>query len=355
MSQADVTPIDGKGARSTTKGVAMFGRSPAGRARRDLVVRILLGIAASSSVIAMLAIFIFRLKESIPSIRYSGASFLTSVKWDIGNLYASSYVVRHGVRAPLGATYGIWPFIFGTLTSTLIAIVIAIPISVGSALLLTEYLPQRATLPISFVIELLAGVPSVVFGLWALVVLVPWVTTAIGPFIGHILGFIPFFRATTAGQGLLAAGIVLGIMIIPIITATSRDVIAQAPPDVKAGAHALGATKWETIRLVSLPWARTGITGGIILGIGRALGETMAVLMIAGNAVGTLPTNLMSPISTMAAVIVAQLDSALQDPTGLAVSALAEIALVLFLITVAVAIPGRLLVARQARARGGAA
>jgi len=355
VSEADVTPIDGREAQGMRGSAAMSGRSPASRSRRDLVVRILLGIAAASAIVAMLAIFVFLLRESIPSIRYNGASFLTGLTWHMGNLYANSYTVRHGIRAPIGATYGIWPFIFGTLASTLIAILIAIPVSIGSAMLITEYLPPRATLPISFLIELLAGVPSVVFGLWALVVLVPWVTTAIGPFIGHILGFIPFFRATTAGQGLLTAGIVLGIMIIPIITATTRDVMSQAPPDVKAGAHALGATKWETIRLVSLPWARTGITGAIVLGIGRALGETMAVLMIAGNAVGTLPKNLMSPISTMAAVIVAQLDAALQDPTGLAVSALAEIALVLFLITVAVAIPGRLLIARQARTRGGAA
>lgn len=319
---------------------------------RDGTLRVIVTVSAASAVVAMLAIFVFLLLNGLPSIRFSGLSFVTSLQWNLGNLYSSQFVHRNGSMAPVGATYGILPFIFGTLATSAIALLIAVPVSIGSALLITEYLPDRAALPISFLIELLAGVPSVVFGLWGLVVVVPWIANALGPFVGRILGFIPFFQAGGSGMGLLAAGLVLAIMVIPIITATARDVLVQAPADVKAGAEALGLTKWETIRAVSLPWARTGILGAAILGLGRALGETMAVLMISGNAIGTLPATITSPISTMAAVIVAQLDSALTDPTGMALHALAEIALILFFIAVAVNIPARILVTRQLQAGG---
>jgi len=318
-----------------------------GTLSRTGVVRIVMGLAAASAVIAMVAIFLFLLANGLPSIRFSGLSFLTSLQWNLGNLYSGQVVHHGGAAAPIGATYGILPFIFGTLATSAIALVIAVPVSIGSALLITEYLPEGAALPISFLIELLAGVPSVVFGLWGLVVLVPWVGNSFGPFLGHVLGFIPFFASGGSGMGLLASGLVLAMMVIPIITATSRDVLVQAPSDVKAGAEALGLTKWETIRAVSLPWSRAGILGASILGLGRALGETMAVLMISGNAVGTLPATITSPVATMAAVIVAQLDSALTDPTGMALHALAEIALILFLITVAVNLPARVLVTRQ--------
>lgn len=321
--------------------------------KKDGLATAVFALAAASAVVAMLAIFFFLMRTSLPSIRFNGLGFITGHQWSIGNLYGTTLVTHNGVAAPQGAIYGILPFIFGTIVSSAIAILLAVPISVGTALLLTEHLPRRASLPVSFLVELLAGVPSVVFGLWGLVVVVPFVSHSLGPWLNHVFGFIPIFGGVVgAGEGLLASGLVLALMIIPIITATTRDVLLQTPREVKEGAIALGFTKWETIRIVSFPWARAGIMGAIILGLGRALGETMAVLMISGNAIGTFPPNIYSPIGTMAAVIVAQLDSALTDTSGMAIHALAEMALVLFLITVAVSIPARILITRQLQEGG---
>ena len=321
---------------------------------RDQMLRRLLAAAALSSVLAMAAIFLFLFISSVPAIRFSGLSFLTSLRWNLGNMYSVHPELRGGVAAPPGAAYGILSFIAGTVLTSLIALAIAIPVSLGTALLLTEFLPARLAAPLSAVVELLAGVPSVVFGLWGLAVVVPWVGQSVGPELSRLFGVVPFFRTTaTSGQGLLAAGLVLAIMVIPIITATTRDLIQATPPELKDGAVALGLTHWETIRAVSLPWSRAGILGAVILGLGRALGETMAVLMIGGNAIGALPANITAPISTMATVIVSALDSAFSDATGMAIHALALIALTLLAITVAVNVPARLLISRQQAERYG--
>ena len=321
---------------------------------RDRVLRRLFAAAALSSVLAMAAIFVFLFLNSLPAIRYSGLSFLTGLNWNLGNMYSLHPAVHNGVAAPPGAVYGILSFIAGTLLTSVIALVIAIPVSLGTAILLTEFLPRRLALPLSVVVELLAGVPSVVFGLWGLAVVVPWVGQSVGPTLSHVLGFMPFFRTTANSvQCLLAAVLVLAIMVIPIITATTRDLLLTTPASLKDGAVALGLTSWETIRAVSLPWSRAGILGAVILGLGRALGETMAVLMIGGNAIGGLPTNLTAPISTMATVIVSALDSAFSDATGMAIHALALIALTLLAITVAVNIPARILITRQQAERLG--
>ncbi len=320
----------------------------------DRLLRRLFAAAALSSVLAMAAIFVFLFLSSLPAIRYSGWSFLTGVTWNLGNMYSLHPAVHNGVTAPPGAVYGIFSFIAGTLLTSIIALVIAIPVSLGTAILLTEFLPRRVAAPLSVVVELLAGVPSVVFGLWGLAVVVPWVGQSVGPLLSRVLGFWPFFRTTaSSGQGLLAAGLVLAIMVIPIITATTRDLLQTTPASIKDGAVALGLTHWETIRAVSLPWSRAGILGAVILGLGRALGETMAVLMIGGNAVGGLPGNITAPISTMATVIVSALDSAFSDATGMAIHALALIALTLLAITVAVNIPARILITRQQAERLG--
>lgn len=295
------------------------------------------GLSAASVLLFLLGILGVLLVFAWPSILYNGLHFFTRLTWNLGNLYGAVVPGPHGTRAPRGAEYGLLVFLVGTLLSSLIALVIAVPIAVGVAVFLTEYAPPGVGRAVSTLVELLSGVPSVVYGLWGLLVVVPLIQHVLGPWLSRVFGFIPFFRGPVGtGQGLLASGLLLAIMVIPIIAAVSRDVLAEVPRDLKEQGWALGITKGEVIRYVVLPEARTGIVGGIILGLGRALGETMAVLMISGNALNYLPHNLYSPISTMAATIVAQLDSAMTDPTGMAIHALAEIALVLFVITLAV-------------------
>jgi phosphate transport system permease protein len=223
---------------------------------------------------------------------------------------------------PSGANYGIFVFIIGTLASSAIAILIAVPLSVGAAIFLAEAVPPKIRPVLSLLVELIAVVPSVVFGLWGIAVLVP--------FIGHYLS------PTGNGYGLLAASIVLALMITPIIASTLLDSLMQVPKENRESAFALGATHFEVVSKAMMPMVRTTLVGGIVLALGRALGETMAVLMVSGGGINILPTSLFSPISTIASFVVSQLDSAQADPTNMSVRALSEVALVLFLITLAV-------------------
>jgi phosphate transport system permease protein len=293
--------------------------------------------------LAILAVLIFLGSYAEPVFRYSGLGFLGQVEWNIGNLYANP-VTRHGVQVPIGAQYGILAFIVGTVLSSLIALILAVPISIGVAIFLSEGLSRPLRPWFSFILELLAGVPSVVYGLWGLVVLAPLILKAIGPFLSHLLGFIPFFAPPVSDYGLLTAALVLTLMITPFIAATLRDALSQVPQEHKEAAFALGADHFEVIRLAMLPAVRAPLIGAIFLGLGRALGETMAVLMVSGGAINYLPQNLYSPISTMASFILSQLDSAETDPTGMAIRALAAIALILFIISVLVNALARLLV-----------
>ncbi len=314
--------------------------------------RVLTALVASFSLLALAAILLFLLGAAWPSIRYNGLTFLTGTTWNLGNLYAAAPVRVDGVRAMPGATFGALVFVLGTLLTSVLALVIAVPTSVGIAIFLTEYAPRRVGGAVSFVVELLAGVPSVVYGLWGIIVLVPWIGSWLGPALARALGFVPFLRGPVGtGAGLLASGLVLALMVVPIIASTVREALLMVPGELREGALALGMTRWEAIRAVSLPFARTGIVGASILGLGRALGETMAVLMVSGDAINLLPRNLYSPVGTMAATIAAQLDSALTDASGMAVHALAELALVLFLITVAVNVLARLVVRTGAMRR----
>jgi phosphate transport system permease protein len=281
-------------------------------------------------VVGFLAIY------SWPAVRFNGWEFVASTSWNLGNTYGDP-IVRHGVAVLPGAHYGILFLIAGTLLSTAIALVLAVPVGVGAAIFLAEAVPGRLRLWLSFFVELLAAVPSVVFGLWGYAVLIPLLGRHVFPIMGRVLGFIPIFAGPTgSGYGLLTSGIVLSLMIVPLIAATLRDAILAEPMVVREAASALGATRFETVWKVVLPGVRKILIGATILATGRALGETMAVLMVSGNALNYLPPNIYSPISTMAAFIVSQLDSALQDPTGLAVRSLAEVALVLSVISVGV-------------------
>jgi phosphate transport system permease protein len=283
---------------------------------------------------ALGAVILFLLIFSAQAIGFNGFGFVTRVIWDLGDLYNDPVTVR-GIQVPDGANYGIAVFIAGTLLSSAIAILIAVPLSVGAAIFLSEAVSPRIRPALSMLVELVAVVPSVVFGLWGVAVLVPFIGTILGPVMSRYLGFIPFFAGgdSGGGYGLLAASVVLALMITPIIATTLLDALLQVPKENRESAFALGATHFEVVSKAMMPMVRTTLIGGIVLALGRALGETMAVLMVSGGGLNILPHSIFSPISTIASFIVSQLDSAEEDPTNMAVRSLAEIALVLFIIT----------------------
>ena len=319
----------------------------------DRGFRVLAAIGAASTAVFLVLIAAIVLVESIPTLRFMGVHFLTETRWDMGNLYGAM-THRNGITAPAGASYGALVFIVGTLLSSLIALVIAVPVSIGTALILAYRVRGPLGFLLNILVELLAGIPSVVIGLWGILVLVPWIANRFAPFLKSVLGWIPFFGGQTGtGYSLLASGIVLAMMIVPIITATTRDLLHQVPILAREGGLGIGMTSWEVVRYIALPYIRDGFIGAVALGWGRAMGETMAVLMVSGNATNILPQNLYSPIATMAAFIANQLDSAETDASGMAVHALSELALLLLAITLATNLVARWLV--RPRRRGGIA
>ncbi|WDM00904.1 phosphate ABC transporter permease subunit PstC [Alicyclobacillus cycloheptanicus] len=318
----------------------------------DKVFLVATGICASSPVVFLLAITMTVLIQAEPSMRYMGWGFLTHIQWNLGNLYGMP-MHKNGVSFMQGATFGALPFIVGTLASSVIALIIAVPVSIFTAMILAYQVRGWLGSLLSILVELLAGLPSVVIGLWGITVLAPWVGKQFGPLLTHIGVVIPIFKGPVyTGMGLLTSGITLALMIIPIITATTRDLMSRVPVLYREAGIGLGMTSFEVVRIVCLPLIRDGLVGAVALGWGRAMGETMAVLMVSGNASNYLPHNIYSPISTMASAIAAQLDSALTDMTHMAVHALAELALVLLIITVLTNWLARLLVNRASRRRG---
>ncbi|MGB9860522.1 MAG: phosphate ABC transporter permease subunit PstC, partial [Moorellaceae bacterium] len=223
-----------------------------------------------------------------------------------------------------------------------VALLLAVPLSLGIAIYLAELAPPWLREPLSFLVELLAAIPSVIYGLWGLFVLVPWLRTSVQPLLGRTLGFLPLFQGPPLGVGMLAAGLILAIMILPIITAVSREVLLAVPQSQREGMLALGATRWETIRMAVLPYGRSGIIGAIILGLGRALGETMAVTMVIGNRPQVSPS-LFELGQTIASVIANEFSEGFDE---LHLSSLMAAALLLFIITLLVNVIARLLVWR---------
>jgi phosphate transport system permease protein len=245
-------------------------------------------------------------------------------EFGLGFLFSSSWNPVQGRE-----TYGALPVIYGTLVSSLISLVIAIPLGIGTAIFLSEnFIPSKFRTPLVFLVELLAAIPSVVYGLWGIFVLIP----LINPFatwLHNTLGWIPIFSTPPAGgPGMFPAGIVLSIMILPIITAISRDSLACLPPDLRQASLGLGATRWETIFRVLIPAAFSGIVGGIMLALGRAMGETMAVTMIIGN-VNKISISILEPANTISSLIANQFAEA----SGMQVAALMYAALVLMILT----------------------
>jgi phosphate transport system permease protein len=288
--------------------------------------------------------------EALPAIRVNGWHLFTGIDWNPGNTYGS-VETSHGVAHPAGAVYGALPLIVGTLASSAIALIVAVPVSIGAALAIVDRLPKRVASAVGMVLELLAGIPSVVVGLWGAMTFGPFVAHHVAPVIARNAPDVPvldYFRGNTGnGEGMLVSGLVLAVMIIPIIASTTRDLLRQVPMLPREGATALGMSDWESVRRVSLPWVSSGIVGAVVLGLGRALGETMAVAMVSGAELGALPSNIYSTMTTIAATVVSQLDSALTDSTNFAVETLAEVSLVLMLITLLTNMAARALVRRS--------
>jgi phosphate transport system permease protein len=260
-----------------------------------------------------------------------GLGFVTSSTWD-----------------PVAEEFGAFPLIFGTLLSSAVALVIAVPLSLGVAIYLTEFAPKAVRQPVAFLISLLAAIPSVVYGLWGIFVLIPVLRTTAFPFLRDTLGFLPLFQGPIYGPSTLAAGIILAIMVMPYVMSVSREVLLAVPNTQREAALALGATRWEAVITAVLPYARSGIVGAVILGLGRALGETMAVTMLIGNR-HEIAASLFAPGYTMAAAIANEFSEAVGD---LHLSALAYVALLLFVVTVLVNAAARLLIWRVARGSG---
>jgi phosphate transport system permease protein len=301
-----------------------------------------LGLGGAVVPVLMLAFVLGTLiLKSIPAFRYSGWHFFTGTVWNFGAQYGKP-VTSDGLLHLPGEEFGALPAILGTLATSAIALIIAVPVSIGAALAIVERLPRRVASVVGGFLELLAGIPSVLIGLWGALTFGPFIAHNISPVIIKIL---PFLGSTAGnGQGLLTSGLILAVMIIPIIASTTRDLIRGVPLLPREGAIALGMSDAETARRVTLPWVGAGIIGAIVLGLGRALGETIAVAMTCGVALGTLPTNLYGAMITIAANIVNNLDTAITDKMD--VSSFAALALMLMVITLAANVVARLLVRR---------
>lgn len=282
-------------------------------------------------------------KSAYPAIRFNGWHFFTSRVWNAGKQYGNPEV-HHGEHALPKAQFGVNAMLFGTLVSSLIALALAVPVSVGGAILLVEKVPPRIQNWLGVFLELLAGIPSVIFGLWGVYTFGPLLSRTVFKWISDI--GIPWFDGRTGnGQGLATASIVLAVMIVPIIASITRELVKSVPATSKEGAAALGLTPTETVRFVTIPYVRTGIIAAAVLGWARALGETIAVLLISSNFIG-IPHSVFDPFATMASTIAALLDGGLQDPTGMDVHALAEVGLVLLVVTMLTNFGGRLLTRR---------
>jgi len=278
----------------------------------------------------VLALVIVLAVASAPAVRAFGWRFVVGSDWD-----------------PVAESFGALPFVYGTLVSSAVAMLLAVPLGIGAAIFLAELAPFWIRPPVGFLIELLAAVPSVVYGLWGIFVLAPLLRNHIYPAIQSVLGFLPIFRGTPNGLGLMTAGIILSIMIVPIVTAVTTDVLRAVPASQREAALALGATRWEATRIV-LANARSGITGAIILGLGRAVGETMAVTMVIGNR-PEISASLFEPSFTIASAIANEFTEATTETYR---HALVELGLILFVITFVINASARLLVYAVTRGQG---
>lgn len=288
----------------------------------DLVFKHLTMLFASGVLLIVVLMGYVMFVGAEPTIARFGWNFLVTSRWD-----------------PVQDEYGALPLIFGTVASSFLALSLAVPLGVGVAIFLAELSPRWLERPVSFLVELLAAIPSIMYGLWGMVVLVPWLRSTAQPWLAKHGGGLPLFSGPSYGFGMLAAGIILAVMILPIIASISRDVFRAIPHTQREAALGLGATRWETTKIM-MATARSGIVGAVLLGLGRAVGETMAVTMVIGNR-AEISASLFSPAYSMASVIANEFAEA---ATPLYTSALIEIALVLFLVTILLNMLARLIV-----------
>ena len=327
-----IMPVIGPNATSTAI-TGLMDKSRIKMSEVHLADRLFAGtlkVAASSLIILLFSIGIFLFHTALPSIHKFGWHFAFTSIWD-----------------PVQEIFGALPVIYGTIVSSFIAVLIAAPLSIGVALFLTEVAPPRISKILSFLVEMLAAIPSVVYGLWGIFVLAPKLRETVEPALGRYLGFLPFFSGPRYGVGMLAAGLILAIMITPTIFSISKEVFLAVPASLKEAALALGATRWEMMKISILNAARTGVFGAVILGLGRALGETMAVTMVIGNS-AKIAASLFAPGQTMASVIANEYAEATGE---IHLAALAEIGLALFFITFIVNALARVFVLKGLRRR----
>ena len=299
--------------------------------RRPDLFMVLTWVASAAAVLTLLWILESIITPAWPAIQKTGVSFLTSTVWDVNR-----------------DRYGALPFLIGTTVSSLIALCIALPLGVFIALFLSEnFLPLGVRQFIRFIVELLAAIPSVVYGLWGIAVVIPLVQQ-FGGYLSDYLGFIPLFQGPASGNSMLTASLVLALMVLPTITAISRTALVAVPNTLREGSYAVGATRWETIFRILLPTAAPGIVAATILAFGRAMGETMAVAMLIGNS-PRLSMSLLSPAGTLAGLLANQFGEA----QGLQISALMYAALVLVLLTLLVNLAGEAVLRRAEKSTAG--
>ncbi|MFZ1030283.1 MAG: phosphate ABC transporter permease subunit PstC [Limnoraphis robusta] len=301
-----------------------------GRARTDVEKKLDSGFIWLTRIFAwgiagiLLLIALPIAQQAIPAFQKFGLGFLFTSAWN-----------------PVQETYGAWPMIYGTLVSSFIALLIAVPLGLGTAIFLSEdFIPPGVRRILTFLVELLAAIPSVVYGLWGIFVLIPFLRP-IQMFIYKSFGWIPIFSTPPAGPGMFPAGVILAIMTLPIITVIARDSLASLPSDLRQASMGLGATRWITIFKILIPAAFSGIVGGVMLGLGRAMGETMAATMIIGNS-NNVNISLFAPGNTIASLMANQFPEA----SGLQVSALMYAGMVLFLLTLIVNVLAQMIVSR---------
>ena len=293
----------------------------------------------AASAIVILAVTAYTLVTgSLPVLQRFGVDFFVGTKWN-----------------PVEGreTFGALPYVLGTLVTSGIALLIGVPLSLGIAIFLVEMAPKALRVPVRYLVELLAAVPSVIYGLWGLFIFRYWILNYIETPVSTYLGWIPIFSGTPFGLDVFTAGVILAIMIIPTVASVSKEVISAVPNSIREGAYSIGATKWEVIRHWVLGYGRSGIFGAVILGLGRAVGETMAVTMLIGNATGpaAIPTSLFKPGQTMASLIA----NGFLEATGpLEKSAYIGVGLILLLLSLLINVAAQVMVTRVLKVKGGA-
>ncbi len=304
----------------------------------DNVFKILAAVIAASAVVILIVTAYTLVSGSVPVLQRFGLGFFAGTQWN-----------------PVEGReiFGALPYVLGTLVTSGIALLIGVPLSIGIAVFLVEMAPKALRVPIAYLVELLAAVPSVIYGLWGLFVFRFWIQNYIEIPVSNSLGWLPIFSGTPFGLDVLTAGIILAIMIIPTVASISKEVIGAVPNSIREGAYSIGATKWEVIRHWVLSYGRSGIFGAVILGLGRAVGETMAVTMVIGNTIGpaAIPTSLFKPSQTMSSLIA---NGFLESTASLEKSAYIGVGLFLLLLSLIINIAAHVMVTRVLKVKGGA-